>query len=101
MILTPKKLYMNDRLFDDYTREFDIVGDITEITITATSSNIEAGPGPHKHEHGTIEGTGKYKAVGTIINTDTLVVGDYVKVIPCENGQKWFVDSKYRAVVEG
>ena len=99
-ILYPKHLYMNDRLFNDYTREFDITGTITEITINATSSNNDAGPGPHKHEHGTMEGSGKYKAVGTIINTDTLKVGDYVKVIPCEDGQKWFVDSKYRAVVK-
>lgn len=90
---------MNDRLFDDYTRKFDIVGDITEIIIDATSSNNTCPLGA-VNPHGTIEGKGKYKAVGTIINTDTLVVGDYVKVIPCENGQKWFVDSKYRAVVE-
>lgn len=100
VILPPKKLYMNDRLYHDYTREFDITGKITEITIDTTSSNTEAGPGPHKHEHGTIEGTGKYKAIGTIINTDTLVVGDYVKVIPCQDGQMWFVDSKYRKVKE-
>lgn len=98
--LFPHMLYMNDRLYDDYTREFDIVGNITEITIDATSSNVEAGPGPHKHSHGTIKGKGKYKAVGTIINTDTLKVGDYVKVIPTEKGQKWFIDSKYRKVKE-
>ena len=98
--LFPHMLYMNDRLYDDYTREFDIVGDITEITIDTTSSNNEAGPGPHKHSHGTIKGEGKYKAVGTIINTDTLKVGDYVKVVPTEKGQKWFIDSKYRKVKE-
>jgi len=73
---------------------------IIEITIDTTSSNTEAGPGPHKHEHGTIEGSGKCKVIGTIINTDTLVVGDYVKVIPCQDGQMWFVDSKYRKVKE-
>jgi len=100
VILPPKKLYMNDRLYHDYTREFDITGEITEITIDTTSSNTEAGPGPHKHEHGTIEGSGKCKVIGTIINTDTLVVGDYVKVIPCQDGQMWFVDSKYRKVKE-
>ncbi|MBC2855244.1 DUF2577 family protein [Cetobacterium sp. 2A] len=98
VILLPHKLYMNDRLYNDYTREFDIEGDITEITIESTSSSVEASPGPHKHKHGTIEGTGKYKAVGTIINTDTLIVGDYVKVVPTEKGQKWFIDSKYRKV---
>ncbi|MEG0069796.1 MAG: DUF2577 family protein [Cetobacterium sp.] len=98
VILLPHKLYMNDRLYNDYTREFDIEGDITEITIESTSSNVEASPDPHKHKHGTIEGTGKYKAVGTIINTDTLIVGDYVKVVPTEKGQKWFIDSKYRKV---
>ncbi len=92
---------MNDRLHDDYTREFKLTGEVLEILINTTSENIEAGPGPHKHKHGTIEGTGKIEIEGTIVNTDTLVVGDYVKVIPCENGQKWFVDSKYRAVVKG
>lgn len=96
--LYPHMLYMNDRLYDDYTREFDITGTITEITLNTTSSNIEAGPGPHKHEHGTIKGDGKYKAFGTIINTDTLKVGDYVKVVPTEKGQKWFIDSKFRKV---
>lgn len=100
-ILTPKKLYLNDRLHDDYTREFEITGEILDILIDTTSQNIETGPGPHKHDHGTIEGTGKIKIKGTIINTDTLKVGDYVKVCPCEDGQKWFVDSKFRAVVEG
>lgn len=98
--LFPHMLYMNDRLYDDYTRKFDIVGEINEITITTTSSNIEIGPGPHKHEHGIIEGSGEYKAIGTIINTDTLKVGDYVKVVPTEKGQKWFIDSKYRKVKE-
>lgn len=96
--LYPHMLYMNDRLYDDYTRKFDITGTITEITINTTSSNTEAGPGPHKHEHGTIKGDGKYKAIGTIVNTDTLEVGDYVKVVPTEKGQKWFIDSKFRKV---
>lgn len=97
--LFPHMLYMNDRLYDDYTREFDIVGDITEITINATSSNSTCPLGA-ENAHGTIKGAGKYKAVGTIINTDTLKVGDYVKVIPTEKGQKWFIDSKYRKVKE-
>lgn len=96
--LYPHMLYMNDRLYDDYTREFDMTGTITEITLNTTSSNIETGPGPHKHEHGIIKGDGKYKAIGTIINTDTLKVGDYVKVVPTEKGQKWFIDSKFRKV---
>lgn len=98
--LYPKQLYMNDRLYNDYTRKFSITGDITEITIETTSTNEEAAPGPHKHKHGIIDGRGKYKAIGTIINTDTLIVGDYVKVIPAENGQIWFVDSKFRKVME-
>lgn len=97
--LFPHMLYMNDRLYDDYTRKFDIVGDITEITINATSSNSTCPLGA-VNTHGTIKGAGKYKAVGTIINTDTLKVGDYVKVIPTEKGQKWFIDSKYRKVKE-
>ncbi len=101
MILTPNKLYLNDRLHADYTREFKLTGEILDIVINAISQNIEGGPGPHKHDHGTIEGTGKIEIKGTIVNTDTLKVGDYVKVCPCEDGQKWFIDSKFRAVVEG
>ncbi|MGL6063769.1 MAG: DUF2577 family protein [Fusobacteriaceae bacterium] len=96
--LYPSQLYMNDRLYNDYSREYEITGDLTEITINTTSGNTEAGPGPHKHQHGKISGTGKYKAIGTIINTDTLIVGDYVKVVPSQNGQMWFVDSKFRKV---
>lgn len=95
--LYPHMLYMNDRLYDDYTREFDIVGDITEIIINATTSNNTCPLGA-VNDHGIIKGTGKYKAVGTVINTDTLKVGDYVKVVPTEKGQKWFIDSKFRKV---
>lgn len=97
-ILYPKNLYINDRLCGDYTRKFDMEGEFKNIKIESSTSNIENGPGPHSHKHGTIEGTGEFKAVGTIINTDTLKVGDYVRVIPTEKGQKWFVDSKYRKV---
>ncbi|MGL5426325.1 MAG: DUF2577 family protein [Cetobacterium sp.] len=99
VILYPNQLYMNDRLYNDYTRQFDITGDITEITIDTTTSNETTGPGPHSHKHETIKGTGSYKAVGTIINTDTLIVGDYVKVVPSQDGQMWFVDSKFRKVI--
>ncbi|MGL5313233.1 MAG: DUF2577 family protein [Peptostreptococcaceae bacterium] len=95
--LYPHMLYMNDRLYDDYTREFEIIGTITEITINTTSSNSTCPLGA-VNPHGTIEGKGKYKATGTIINTDTLKVGDYVKVVPTEKGQKWFIDSKFRKV---
>lgn len=94
--LYPEFLYLNDRLHDDYTREFELEGIIDEIEIETTSSNITASQ--HQHKHGTIKGSGKYKTHGTIINTDTLIVGDFVQVIPTQEGQKWFVTSKYRKV---
>lgn len=97
-ILFPSKLYINDRLCGDYTREFNMAGKFEKVNIKASTSNVEAGPGPHSHQHGTIEGAGEFEATGTIINTDTLKIGDYVRVIPTEKGQKWFVDSKYRKV---
>lgn len=96
VILQPDQLYMNDRLFDDYTREYKLEGTIDSIQINATSKNILTGPGPHQHEHGTIEGKGKYKAKGTIVNTCTLIEGDIVKLTPTQNGQLWFVDYKVR-----
>lgn len=96
-ILYPHMLYMNDRLFDDYTRTYKLEGTLDEITINATSSNNPCGLGA-TNQHGTIEGSGEYKANGTIINTDTLKIGDLVKVTPTENGQKWIVDFKIRKI---
>lgn len=100
VILNAKKLYMNDRLFDDYTREYKLSGTIDTIKINANTSTSEAGPGPHKHLHNTIEGSGDYEAHGTIINTCTLKKGDLVKVTPVEDGQKWIVDFKIRKLVK-
>lgn len=96
-ILYPHMLYMNNRLFDDYTRTYKLEGTLDEITINATSSNKPCGLGA-TNQHGTIEGSGQYKANGTIINTDTLKVGDLVRVTPTENGQKWIVDFKIRKI---
>lgn len=109
VILYPKMLYMNDRLFDDYTRTYKLTGDIKKIKldrckIETTSSNSETGPGPHKHDHGIIEGelngNGSYETEGSIINTCTLVIGDLVKLTPVESGQMWFVDYKVRKISE-
>lgn len=98
--LYPEMLYMNDHLFDDYTRDYELTGEIDEITINTSSSNSEAGPGPHLHPHGIIKGKGKMKSKGTIINIDTLVIGDKVMVIPIEKGQVWTIAFKVRKVKE-
>lgn len=95
--LYPRMLYMNNRLFPDYTREYDIDGEIKDITINATTQNLPDAKNL-QNPHGTIQGSGKYKSVGTIINTDTLEVGDLVKVTPTENGQIWIVDCKVRKI---
>lgn len=98
VILYPEQLYMNDRLFDDHIRDFKIDGKLESIKIDSTTSTGKAGEGPHSHTHSTIEGSGEYRASGKITNTDTLKVGDFVKVTPVENGQIWIVDFKIRKI---
>lgn len=100
IILNSDLLYMNDILFNDYTRSYKLNGTINSIEIETTSSNGEVGPGPHKHPHGKIIGKGKYETSGTIINTCTLKKGDLVKVTPVKNAQKWIVDFKIRELVK-
>lgn len=91
----PKHLYLNNRLRWDYKREFTIEGEITEEDMTVESSSMtKAGQGPHDHTLKSFKAKGKYKSTGTITNTDTLKVGDLVKLTPTANGQKWFVDYK-------
>lgn len=99
VILYPYMLYMNDRLFDDYERTYKLTGTLDSITINATSSNKTCSGG-YTNQHGTIEGTGEYVANGIFINTDTLKVGDLVRVTPTEQGQIWIVDFKIRKIKE-
>lgn len=94
--LYPDMLYMNNRLFDDYTRDYEFIGEVEDITINTTSSNINSNN--HTHPHGTIQGKGEISSKGVITNTDTLVKGDRVVVIPVEEGQKWIVGFKVRKV---
>ena len=94
VILGIDKLYMNDRLFDDYTRTYKLEGQITEYDFQNTTDTEIASN--HTHPIKTLKGKGTYKAEGTFINTDTLKVGDLVKVTPTENGQMWFIDYKVR-----
>lgn len=96
-ILYPRMLYMNDRLFDDYTRQYRLDGEITEYDFTNTTSSEPVSTHP-AHPIKTLKGKGAYKAQGTIVNTCTLKVGDLVKVTPSEDGQMWFVDYKVRKI---
>lgn len=96
VFLYPDMLYMNNRLFDDYTRDYTFMGEIEDTTINTTSSNIKSNN--HTHYHGTIKGKGKISSKGVITNTDTLIKGDKVIVIPVETGQKWIVGFKVRKV---
>lgn len=97
VILYPRMLYMNDRLFDDYTRQYKLEGEITEYSFDNTT---ESKPVPNHPAHPIpkLAGKGTYKAQGTFVNTCTLVKGDLVKVTPSENGQMWFVDYKVRKI---
>lgn len=97
-ILYPRMLYMNDRLFDDYTRQYSLQGEITKYSFQNTTDTEEASN--HTHPIKKIAGSGTYKAQGTIINTCTLKVGDLVKVTPSEDGQMWFVDYKVRKITK-
>lgn len=97
VILYPRMLYMNDRLFDDYTRQYKLEGEITEYSFDNTT-NSSAVPNHPEHPIPKLAGRGTYKAQGTFINTDTLVEGDLVKVTPTEGGQIWIVDYKIRKI---
>lgn len=94
-ILESEHLYLNDRLFDDYTRQYMLTGEVTEYSFENTTSSEPVGEHP-AHPIKKLTGKGGYKAKGTFINTDTLKEGDLVKLTPTENGQKWFVDYKIR-----
>ena len=96
MILYPRMLYMNDRLFNDYTRTYKLTGKITKYNFeNKTNTEIASN---HVHPIKSLTGQGTYEAEGTFINTDTLVVGDLVKVTPTEAGQMWIVDYKVRKI---
>ncbi len=96
MILYPRMLYMNDRLFNDYTRTYKLTGKITKYNFeNKTNTEIASN---HAHPIKSLAGQGTYEAEGTFINTDTLVVGDLVKVTPTEAGQMWIVDYKVRKI---
>lgn len=96
-ILYPRMLYMNNRLFNDYTRTYSLEGNVTEFDF---NNSTKSSPVPNHPAHPIpkLKGDGTYKAEGTIINTCTLKVGDLVKVTPSENGQIWFVDYKVRKI---
>jgi hypothetical protein len=93
-ILESEHLYLNDRLFDDYTRQYMLTGEVTEYSFENTTNTEVASN--HSHPIKNLAGNGSYEASGTFINTDTLKAGDLVKLTPTENGQKWFVDYKVR-----
>lgn len=97
VILYPRMLYMNDRLFNDYTRQYKLVGEITEYSFD-NKTNSSAVSNHPEHPIPKLAGSGTYKAQGTFINTDTLVEGDLVKVTPTEGGQMWIVDYKIRKI---
>jgi len=115
VILEPTQLYMNDRLFDDHTRKFEIDGEVSEIDLNLEKNEVTdiiippvlpfipapAPPPPWAVKgKGAMKGKGTYKTNGTIVNTDTLKKGDLVKLTPAGVGQIWFVDFKVRKLKE-
>ncbi len=119
VILESTQLYMNDRLFNDHTREYKLEGTIGAIDVTTSKQDIKDyiapfllkkdAPGDVTSPNKWINTIGKSQIIGTstgnrdlkitegtIVNTDTLKIGDLVKLTPTENAQIWFVDFKVR-----
>ena len=96
-MLYPRMLYMNDRLFDDYTRDYKLEGEVTDYKFDNTTQT-DGVPQHPPHPISNLAGKGTYSAKGTIINTDTLKKGDLVCVTPTENGQMWVVNFKVRKI---
>lgn len=119
VILEPTQLYMNDRLFNDHTREYKLEGTIGAIDVTTSKQDIKDyiaplflkkdAPGDVTSPNQWINTIGESQIIGTstgsrdlkitegtIVNTDTLKIGDLVKLTPTENAQIWFVDFKVR-----
>lgn len=88
VIIKKHKIMVSIEKIAGYKREFSIDGTINDITINATTSNKPCGLGA-SNAHGTIQGKGNYKTVGTIIWTDTLKVGDTVLMLPT-NKEEYF-----------
>ena len=88
VIINKHKIMVSIEKIAGYKREFSIDGTINDITINATTSNKPCGLGA-SNAHGTIQGKGNYKTVGTITWTDTLKVGDTVLMLPT-NKEEYF-----------
>lgn len=88
VIVKKHKIMVSIEKIAGYKREFSLDGTINDITINATTSNKPCGLGA-SNAHGTIQGKGNYKTVGTITWTDTLKVGDTVLMLPT-NKEEYF-----------
>ncbi|MEE1477127.1 MAG: DUF2577 family protein [Fusobacterium sp.] len=88
IVIKNHKIMISIEKIIGYKREFSLDGTINDITINATTSNKPCGLGA-SNAHGTIQGKGNYKTVGTITWTDTLKVGDTVLMLPT-NKEEYF-----------
>lgn len=88
IIIKNHKIMISIEKIVGYKREFSLEGTINDITINATTSNQPCGLGV-TNPHGTIQGAGDYKTVGSITWTDTLKVGDKVLMLPT-NKEEYF-----------
>lgn len=88
IIIKNHKIMISIEKIVGYKREFSLEGTINDITINATTSNQPCGLGA-TNKHGTIQGAGDYKTVGSITWTDTLKVGDKVLMLPT-NKEEYF-----------
>lgn len=90
VIVKKHKIMVSIEKIAGYKREFSLDGTINDITINATTSNKPCGLGA-SNAHGTIQGKGNYKTVGTITWTDTLKVGDTVLMLPTSKEEYFYL----------
>lgn len=113
IILYPEQLYLDEKWWNDYTREFEIKDSDFELkgnnfTLTASPAVImdttPASPRPvttiPEGQTSNVEIGGKAQETGKITYTDTLKAGDLVLLIPTFDEQTWFVSGKIRKVKE-
>ena len=88
IIIKNHKIMISIEKIVGYQRTYSLEGNITEYKFNNTTSS-ESIPNHPSHPIKNLEGSGTYKAEGTIQWTDTLKVGDKVLMLPT-NKEEYF-----------
>lgn len=113
IILYPEQLYLDEKWWNDYTREFeikesdfDLKGDTFSLTANPCVIQDTTPASPRlvatipEGQTTDVQIAGKANNTGSIKYTDTLKEGDLVLLIPTFDEQTWFVSGKIRKVKE-